>query len=39
MNSVININGVMPIELMALFTVAALFLFVAALIGMLTGSG
>lgn len=39
MNSVININGVMPIELMVIFTVAALFLFIAAIIGMLTGSG
>jgi len=39
MNTVININGAMPVELMALFTVAALFLFVAAIIGMLTGSG
>ncbi len=39
MNSVININGVMPVELMVIFTVAALFLFIAAIIGMLTGSG
>jgi len=39
MNSIININGVMPVELMAIFTVAAIFLFIAAIIGMLTGSG
>ena len=39
MNSVINVGGVMPVELMAIFTVGALFLFVAAMIGMLTGSG
>lgn len=39
MNVIINVNGAMPLELMALFTVAAMFLFVAAMIGMLTGSG
>ena len=39
MNGVININGVMPVELMVIFTVAAIFLFIAAIIGMLTGSG
>ena len=39
MNSVINVGGVVSPELMALFTVGAIFIFIAAIIGMLTGSG
>ena len=39
MNSVINVNGWMPLDLLVLFTVGALFIFIAAVIGMLTGSG
>jgi len=39
MNTVININGVIPAELIMLFTVGAMFIFIAAIIGMLTGSG
>jgi len=39
MNMVVNVNGIIPVELMALFTVSAIFIFIAAVIGMLTGSG
>ena len=39
MNIVLNIGGYIPGELLLLFTVGVLFVFIAAVIGMLTGSG
>lgn len=39
MSSILNVGGIVPSELMVIFTVAAMFLFMAAVIGMLTGSG
>jgi hypothetical protein len=37
--STVNINSWIPLEFMLIFTVALLFIWVAAIIGMLTGSG
>ena len=39
MTSVLNIGGYIPGGLLLLFTVGVLFVFIAAVIGMLTGSG
>lgn len=38
MSSVMSYGGYIPAELLAVFTVGAIFLFVGAIIGMLTGS-
>ena len=39
MNSVLNMSGWVPGELLVIFTVGVMFVFIAAVIGMFTGSG
>jgi hypothetical protein len=38
-HGILSIGGYIPIELLTVFTVATTFIFIAAIIGMLTGGG
>lgn len=38
-NSILNMGGYLPAEFLVIFTVGMVFLFIAAIIGMLVGSG